>query len=66
MMSRPLLVLSVVDAFSDHSDCRNILPDSGESSPNVADSQLDSESVSGSPYLQCNQSMGYVNSILFA
>ncbi|KAL0304909.1 UNVERIFIED_CONTAM: hypothetical protein Sangu_3062200 [Sesamum angustifolium] len=57
MISQPLLVLSIVNAFSDHSDCSNFLLDDTENSPSNDDSQLSSESLSGSPSLQCNQSM---------
>ncbi|KAI3453853.1 hypothetical protein Pfo_010516 [Paulownia fortunei] len=57
MISRPLLVLSIVNALSDHSDCSSFLLDDTENSPSVGDSQLDSESLSGSPSLQCIQSM---------
>ncbi|KAL0371929.1 UNVERIFIED_CONTAM: hypothetical protein Scaly_0874500 [Sesamum calycinum] len=38
-------------------DCSNFLLDDTENSPSNDDSQLSSESLSGSPSLQCNQSM---------
>ncbi|KAL6536361.1 hypothetical protein OROGR_012933 [Orobanche gracilis] len=57
MISQPLLVLSIVNALSDHSDCSNSLVDDSETSPSVDDCQLSSESLSGGPSLQCNESM---------
>ncbi|KAL6578719.1 hypothetical protein OROMI_008935 [Orobanche minor] len=57
MISQPLLVLSIVNALSDHSDCSNSLVDDSETSPSVDDCQLGSESLSDGPSLQCNESM---------
>ncbi|KAL6547737.1 hypothetical protein OROHE_009442 [Orobanche hederae] len=57
MISQPLLVLSIVNALSDHSDCSNSLVDDSETSPSVDDCQLGSESFSDGPSLQCNESM---------
>ncbi|GFP79320.1 sec14 cytosolic factor [Phtheirospermum japonicum] len=52
MISRPMLVLSIVNALSDHSDCSNFFLDDTENSPSIDDSQSGSESVSGGPSLQ--------------
>lgn len=60
MISRPLLVLSIANAFSDDSDGSNSLLDDTENSPSIDDSQLGSENLSGSPSLQCNQSTRYI------
>ncbi|KAL6544168.1 hypothetical protein OROGR_010665 [Orobanche gracilis] len=57
MISQPLLVLSIVNALSDHSDCSNSLVDDSKTSPSVDDCQLGSESLSGGPSLQSNESM---------
>ncbi|KAK6117013.1 hypothetical protein DH2020_049257 [Rehmannia glutinosa] len=57
MISRPLLVLSIVNAFSDYSDCSNFHLDDTENSPSTDDCQLGSESLPGSTSLQCDESM---------
>ncbi|KAG8382095.1 hypothetical protein BUALT_Bualt05G0040800 [Buddleja alternifolia] len=57
MLSRPLLVLSIVNALSDHSDSSNSVVDDTENSHSDDDAPLDSESLSGSPSLLCDQSM---------
>ncbi|KAL3844448.1 hypothetical protein ACJIZ3_001851 [Penstemon smallii] len=55
MLSQPLLVLSIVNAFSEHSD--NFVLDDTASSQSDGDSQLGSESHSESTSLQCNHDM---------
>ncbi|KAL8503484.1 hypothetical protein ACS0TY_022293 [Phlomoides rotata] len=56
MISGPLLVLSIADAVFDHSNCSNINLDDTENSPSTEDSQLDSENISASQSLQCDES----------
>ncbi|XP_073149307.1 uncharacterized protein [Henckelia pumila] len=54
MLSRPLLVLSIVDAFSDHSDSSNPAVDNTENNNINDDSQACSDSHSRSSSVQCD------------
>ncbi|KAL3619157.1 hypothetical protein CASFOL_036727 [Castilleja foliolosa] len=56
MISRPMMVLSIVNALSDHSDCSNFFLDDTDNYPGVDDSQSGSESLPVGPSLQCNES----------
>ncbi|KZV25530.1 hypothetical protein F511_27515 [Dorcoceras hygrometricum] len=57
MLSRPLLVLSIVDAFSDHSDSSNPAADSTANNNVNDDSQACSDSQIRSSSLQCSDDM---------
>ncbi|XP_073303889.1 uncharacterized protein [Primulina huaijiensis] len=54
MLSRPLLVLSIVDAFSDHSESSNPAVDNTENNNINEDSQACSDSHSRSSSIQCD------------
>ncbi|PIN20157.1 Phosphatidylinositol transfer protein SEC14 [Handroanthus impetiginosus] len=56
-ISRPLLVLSLVDAFSNHSEHSNIVLDDTENSPGDGESQVAPASLPVNPSLQHNPSM---------
>ncbi|XP_051129935.1 phosphatidylinositol/phosphatidylcholine transfer protein SFH9 [Andrographis paniculata] len=56
LISRPLLVLSVVDALSDHSDCSKLPSNHTENSPSDDEPQLGSLSPSSSLILHPNPS----------
>ncbi|KAL7150506.1 hypothetical protein ABFS83_05G117100 [Erythranthe nasuta] len=57
MISRPLLVLSVVNAFTDPSDCSNFFFDDDNNPPSVVNTQVDSESFTRSPSLESDLNM---------
>ncbi|CAA0838247.1 SEC14 cytosolic factor family protein / phosphoglyceride transfer family protein [Striga hermonthica] len=57
MLSGPLLVLSIANAISEHSDCSSFRSGDAENSPGTDDSQPSSESISGCSSLQCNEGM---------
>lgn len=64
MISRPLLVLSIANALSDHSEFSSFPSDDSENSPSADYPQLGSEDISGPPSLQCSPNTRYIYSLL--